>query len=183
MFSNCCKDELQVISSPVPHPIQDPMQDYALDLVVLKSGVSSSACFCLWEQRPFWRVQAVFLWIPLSLDSEYTFLAGTLELMLHSVIVSDQRAPHSACLIIDDVNFVYQAKVGCARFSTVKWRFSLYLFKLKKLLYFWLCWVFVAVHRLSLVAESEGYSLVEVHGFLIVAASLAVGHGLKGACC
>ena len=35
----------------------------------------------------------------------------------------------------------------------------------------------------SLVAESEGYSLVEVHGFLIVAASLAVGHGLKGACC
>ena len=31
----------------------------------------------------------------------------------------------------------------------------------------WLCWVFVAVSGLSLVAASEGYSLVVVRGLLI----------------
>ena len=35
------------------------------------------------------------------------------------------------------------------------------------LLYFWLCWVFVGVHWLSLVAASEGRSLVVVRGRLI----------------
>ena len=38
--------------------------------------------------------------------------------------------------------------------------------------------VFVAVHGLSLVAVSGGYSLVVVHGLLIVVASLVVGHRL-----
>ena len=33
-------------------------------------------------------------------------------------------------------------------------------------LYFWLCWVFIAVHRLSLVVVREGYSPV-VCGLLI----------------
>ena len=32
------------------------------------------------------------------------------------------------------------------------------------LFYFWLGWAFIAVHRLSLVAASGGYSLVAVHG-------------------
>ena len=41
--------------------------------------------------------------------------------------------------------------------------------------------VFVAVHRLSLVAASGGYSLVAVQGLLIVVvASLVVEHGLQG---
>ena len=31
--------------------------------------------------------------------------------------------------------------------------------------YFWLCWVFIAAHGLSLVAESRGYSLVQCTGF------------------
>ena len=31
---------------------------------------------------------------------------------------------------------------------------------LKYLFYFWLCWVFVATHGLSLVVASEGYSVV-----------------------
>ena len=31
--------------------------------------------------------------------------------------------------------------------------------------YFWLCWVFVAAHRLSLVAASGGYSLLPCVGF------------------
>ena len=48
---------------------------------------------------------------------------------------------------------------------------------LKKKNYFWLLWVFIARHRLSLVAESGGSSLVAVHGLLLVVAS-AVEHGL-----
>ena len=31
--------------------------------------------------------------------------------------------------------------------------------------FFWLCWVFVAVHRLSLVVASGGYSLLHCMGF------------------
>ena len=42
---------------------------------------------------------------------------------------------------------------------------------------FWLCWVFVAVCRLSLVVGSGGYSLVVLHGLLMAVASL-VNHGL-----
>ena len=53
------------------------------------------------------------------------------------------------------------------------------------LMYFWLCWVFVV--GFSLVAVSRGYSLVGVHGLLIVVASLALllwntgsrAHGLQ----
>ena len=33
------------------------------------------------------------------------------------------------------------------------------------LIYFWLCWVFVAVHGLSLVAASGGYSSLQHAGF------------------
>ena len=40
------------------------------------------------------------------------------------------------------------------------------------------CWVFAAVHRLSLVVASRGYSLVAVLGFLIAVASLVVEHRL-----
>ena len=39
-------------------------------------------------------------------------------------------------------------------------------------IYFGLCWVFVAAQRLPLVPESEGCSLVAVHGVLTVVASL-----------
>jgi len=41
-----------------------------------------------------------------------------------------------------------------------------------------LLWVFVAVHRLSLVAASGGYSPVVVHGLLTVVASAIAEHGL-----
>ena len=46
---------------------------------------------------------------------------------------------------------------------------------------FWLCWVFVAVHGLSLVAESRGYSLVAVHRLLIAVTSVAAEHRLYSA--
>ena len=41
-------------------------------------------------------------------------------------------------------------------------------------LYFWLYLFFVAVHGLSLVVESGGYSLVVVLGLLVEVASLVV---------
>ena len=39
--------------------------------------------------------------------------------------------------------------------------FYIYLF----IYYFWLCWVFIAAHRLSLVAASRGYSSLRCTGF------------------
>ena len=42
---------------------------------------------------------------------------------------------------------------------------------------FWLCWVFVAAHGLSLVVASRDY-LVVVQGSLIVVASLIAEHRL-----
>ena len=44
--------------------------------------------------------------------------------------------------------------------------------------HFWLCWVFVATHGLSLVAASRGCSLVAVHGLLIAVASFIAERGL-----
>ena len=48
----------------------------------------------------------------------------------------------------------------------------------KKVFIFWLCWVFIAVQGLSLVAESKGYSLVGVPGLRIVVVSLVAEHRL-----
>ena len=45
------------------------------------------------------------------------------------------------------------------------------------LIYFWLCWVFIAVHGLSLVAMGGGYSLIAVHVLLIAVTSLVAEHG------
>ena len=52
---------------------------------------------------------------------------------------------------------------------------GLIIFKL--FIYFWLCWVFIAVCRLSLVAVS-GETLVVVSGLLIEVASLVAEHRL-----
>ena len=40
-----------------------------------------------------------------------------------------------------------------------------FFFFKKLIIYFWLCWVFVAAHRLSLVAASGGYSSLRCTGF------------------
>ena len=40
--------------------------------------------------------------------------------------------------------------------------------------FIWLCWVFVSACRLSLVGASGGYSLVEMHGLLIVVACISL---------
>ena len=45
-------------------------------------------------------------------------------------------------------------------------------------IYFWLRWVFIAAHWLSLVAASGGLLFVAVRGLLIVVASLVAEHRL-----
>ena len=40
-----------------------------------------------------------------------------------------------------------------------------FLFLINLFIYFWLHWVFVAAHGLSLIAASEGYSLLQCMGF------------------
>ena len=46
------------------------------------------------------------------------------------------------------------------------------------LFYYWLLWVFVATHRLSLTGVSKGCSPVVLHGLLIEVASLIAEHRL-----
>ena len=47
------------------------------------------------------------------------------------------------------------------------------------LIIFLLCWVSVAMHRLSLVVMNGGYSLGVVCGLIISVASLVAEHGLQ----
>ena len=56
---------------------------------------------------------------------------------------------------------------------------SFFFFFLIYLFYFWLDWVFIT--GLCLVVESRAYSLVEVHGLLIVVTSFVAEHRLLGA--
>ena len=57
--------------------------------------------------------------------------------------------------------------------------FKIFIILFYLFFFFWLCWVFLAEHSLSLVLVSRGYSLVEVHWFLILLASLIAEHGLQ----
>ena len=52
-----------------------------------------------------------------------------------------------------------------ARCSVLPSQSFLFFLNLIYFIYFWLCWVFVAVHGLSLVAESRGYSSLRCTGF------------------
>ena len=56
---------------------------------------------------------------------------------------------------------------------------TVFLFKILFFL-FMAGWVFVATHRLSLVAASRGYSLFSVLCLLITVASLVAEQGLQG---
>ena len=47
--------------------------------------------------------------------------------------------------------------------TTTLFFFYNFIFIFLLFIYFWLCWVFTAVHRLSLAAASRGYSLVAEH--------------------
>ena len=54
-------------------------------------------------------------------------------------------------------------------FSTLLFVLVCFVFKIFLFIsfYFWLCWVFIAVRGLSLVAASRGYSLLLCTGFLL----------------
>jgi len=56
---------------------------------------------------------------------------------------------------------------------------SLIMFVSFYFIYFWLHWISVAVHRLSLAVSTEGSSLAAVRGLPTTVASLAVEHGLS----
>ena len=56
------------------------------------------------------------------------------------------------------------------------WFFILFYFIL--FIYFWLCWVFVAVRGLFSSCSKRGLLFIAVHGLLIAVASLVAEHGL-----
>ena len=58
-------------------------------------------------------------------------------------------------------------------------KFYLLISLIFKIYLFWLFWVFLAKHSLSLVVASKGHSLVEMHWFLILVASLIAEHGAR----
>ena len=60
-----------------------------------------------------------------------------------------------------------QVHGGAILFIIPWWALELFLPFFKKI-YFWLCWVFVAAHRLSLVVANGDYSLIAVRGLFIV---------------
>ena len=68
---------------------------------------------------------------------------------------------------------------GRAFYNEVPPSFSFFLFK-DLFIYFWLCWVFVATHKLSLVVVSGSYSLLWCMGFFLIAVvSLVAELGLS----
>ena len=56
-------------------------------------------------------------------------------------------------------------KKVCQYFLTLISSYYFLLLFINFCIYFWLCWVFVAARRLSLVAASGGYSLLRCAGF------------------
>ena len=55
----------------------------------------------------------------------------------------------------------------------------LFLNKFIYFIYFWLRWVFVAAHRLSLVGSEWGLLFIAVGELLMAVASLVAEHGLE----
>ena len=95
----------------------------------------------------------------------------------------------SACI---SISLLFMAK----EFSIVYTTFYLSIYQLMDILfffliyflfiYFWLHWIFVAVHGLSLVAASRGYSLLRCAGFslqwLLLLQSTGSRHGGFSSC-
>lgn len=71
-------------------------------------------------------------------------------------------------------------QVCVAGMKSLRWRENVSAFFFFFFKFSWQCWVFIAAHRFSPVAVSEGYSLVAVCRLLIAVASLVAEHRLKG---
>ena len=77
--------------------------------------------------------------------------------------------------------FVLQKEIWICLLSPANYvlgAFFLITFFLFLKICFWLCWVFIAVFGLSLVAVIRGHYPVTERGLLIMVASLVVEHGL-----
>ena len=73
---------------------------------------------------------------------------------------------------------MYLPKLGLSHIFELYSFFLIFIYLLFILAVF--VFVFVAAHELSLAVLSRGYTLVAVHGLLIVGATLVVEHGLWG---
>ena len=95
--------------------------------------------------------------------------------------LEEEMITHSHILVLDNLKNrgAWQAKVYGVAESDMTEQAHITcrhdFFNLKFVfIYFWLCWLFAAAHRLSLVAASGGYSAVVVHDLLIMVPSLVM---------
>ena len=63
------------------------------------------------------------------------------------------------------VGFHWMTFIELMNFPYISNLSVLFCFVFNKFIYFWLCWVFIAVCGLSLVVASRGYSLLRCAGF------------------
>ena len=98
-----------------------------------------------------------------------TFFSLDLKLGLFKQVQSEQKVSPTQhhltrviCLNLANyfIKRIFKKKELYSNMHNYKKNFNINLF-----IYFWLCWVFVAVCRLSLVAASGGYSLLWCTGF------------------
>ena len=117
-----------------------------LSLIAASGGHSSSRCAVLSLSRP------------LLLRSTGSRRAG-------SVVVAHGPSCSAACGIFPD-----QGSNPCplhwqADSQPLSHQGSPWSFLKNKFVYFWLCWVFIAAHGLSVVVASKGYSSLRCVGF------------------
>ena len=77
--------------------------------------------------------------------------------------------PKFICLSIE-------GHIGCLQFFFF---FDFFFFNFYLFIYLWLCWVFVSVRGLSLIAESGGHSSSRCAGLSLIVASLVPEHRLQ----
>ena len=95
-----------------------------------------------------WRVNDIFVqpWLERGREQQ----GGTTP----SSVLESLRLP-SFFLVLDNPSASWQLRVW--HFGS-SFYFFIFIFLIHLFIYFWLCWVFVVAHGLSLVAASEGYS-------------------------
>ena len=102
--------------------------------------------------------------------------AGSLSLLQGSFLIQELNQGVMHCRQI-----LYQLKYqGSPEYVLCVVRLLLFFFNgciFYNLIYFWLCWVFVAACRFSVVAVNGGYSLIAMCELLIEVVSLVVEHG------
>ena len=108
------------------------------------------------------------------------------ELRLTASVQHHKRASYNISLAWEKIkiqNLMYGFYWTCLAFLKHIYQshliFNLFFLEFWKKNFFWLCWVFIALHGLSLVAASRGYSLVEMCGLLFAVASLVAEQRLE----